>query len=120
MDMRQEIEIVLAAWKAGFDAGDPRAIASLYTPEAMFIGGIGGVHHGPREIAGYFEKNAGPSSVVFRDIEIRPVVEGVVVVTMIGAIGRPGGEPRDFRFLQTMVKGDGGWRIAGHHGSASL
>ena len=119
-DLRQEIEAVIAAWAAAFNNGDPQGIASLYTADAMFIGGIGGVRHGPKEIAGYFEQNASPSNVAFRDIEIRPITDQVVVVSMIGAIGRPGGEARDFRFLQTHVRTEDGWRIAGHHGSASL
>ncbi len=118
--MRQEIEAVIAAWMAAFNNGDPQGIASLYTPEAMFIGGIGGVHHGPKAIAGYFEQNAGPSSVVFRDVEVRPITDQVVAVSMTGAIARPGGEPRDFRFLQTHLHTKDGWRIAAHHGSASL
>jgi len=118
--MRQEIESVLDAWKAGFDAGDPQGIASLYTADAMFIGGIGGVHIGRQSIEDYFEKNASPSTVTFRDVQIREIADQVVLVSMIGAIAREGGEPRDFRFLQTQVRTPDGWRIAGHHGSHSL
>jgi uncharacterized protein (TIGR02246 family) len=119
--MHHEVEHILAAWTAGFDAGDPQAIASLYTADAMFIGGIGGVHLGPVAIAGYFEKNASPATIVFRDVETRAVADGVVIVAMTGAItSGGGGEPRDFRFLQTHVRTPAGWRIAGHHGSHSL
>lgn len=118
--MRQEIESVLDAWKAAFDAGDPQAIASLYTADAMFIGGIGGVHVGRRSIEDYFEKNSSPSIVAFRDVQTRAIADQVVLVSMIGAISREGGEPRDFRFLQTHVRTADGWRIAGHHGSHSL
>lgn len=118
--MSQDVEKILAAWKAAFDAGDPQGIASLYTPDAMFIGGIGGVHVGPGLIAGYFKKNAAPSRVTFRDVQTRAITDQVVLVSMIGAISREGGEPRDFRFLQTHVRTADGWRIAGHHGSHSL
>lgn len=118
--MHREVEAVIEAWKAAFDAGDPQRIASLYTPDAMFIGGIGGVHIGRRSIEGYFEQNAAPSSVAFRDIKTRSIDDQVVLVSMIGAITREGGEPRDFRFLQTHVRTVNGWQIAGHHGSHSL
>jgi uncharacterized protein (TIGR02246 family) len=118
--MHQEVEMVIEAWKAAFDQGDPQRIASLYTPDAMFIGGIGGVHIGRRSIEGYFEKNAAPASVSFRDIKTCSIDDQVVLVSMIGAIAREGGEPRDFRFLQTHVRTVNGWQIAGHHGSHSL
>ena len=118
--MHQDVEGVIAAWKAAFDAGDPQRIASLYTPDAMFIGGIGGVHVGRRSIEGYFEQNAAPASVSFREVKIRSIDDQVVLVSMIGAITREGGEPRDFRFLQTHVRTVTGWQIAGHHGSHSL
>ena len=118
--MHQNVEMVLDAWKAAFDAGDPQRIASLYTPDAMFIGGIGGVHIGRRSIEGYFGENAAPSSVTFRDIKTLAIEDLVILVSMIGAITREGGEPRDFRFLQTHVRTVNGWQIAGHHGSHSL
>ena len=118
--MREEVEKVLEAWKAAFDAGDPQGIASLYTPDAMFIGGIGGVHIGRRSIESYFEENAAPSSVVFRDVQAHAITDQVVLASMIGAIARKGSEPGDFRFLQTYVRTADGWRIAGHHGSHSL
>lgn len=118
--MRQENESIVDAWKAAFDAGDPQAIARLYTADAVFIGGIGGVHVGRQSIADYFEQNASPSTVAFRDVQIRAVTDQVVLVSMIGTISREGGEPRGFRFLQTQVRTADGWRIAGHHGSHSL
>jgi uncharacterized protein (TIGR02246 family) len=118
--MVQDVESILGAWKAAFDAGDPQAIASLYTADAVFIGGIGGVHVGRRAIEDYFEQNASPSTIVFRDVQTRAVTDQVVLVSMIGAISRAGGEPRDFRFLQTHVRTADGWQIAGHHGSHSL
>ena len=120
VNMHQTVETVIDAWKAAFDAGDPQRIASLYTPDAMFIGGIGGVHIGRRSIEGYFGKNMAPSSVVFRDIKTHAIEDQVVLVSMMGAITPEVGEPRDFRFLQTHVRTGNGWQIAGHHGSHSL
>ena len=91
--------------------------ACIYDP----VAGIGGMNHGPEGVRGYFTQNAGPSQVVFRDVRIKAIGEGFALVSMIGAIGRPGaGEPRDFRFLQTYRRDADGWRIVGHHGSHSL
>jgi uncharacterized protein (TIGR02246 family) len=115
-----EIVAVIAAWKSAFDAGDADGLARLYAPQAVFIGGIGGVHHGPEGVRRYFSQNAGPSRVEFRDVQVQAIADGVALVSMIGAIAPPGGTPRDFRFLQTYRRDDDGWRIAGHHGSHSL
>lgn len=119
--MDAEIKAILAAWTAAFGAGDADGIARLYAPDAVFIGGIGGMNHGPEGVRLYFKQNAGPSQVVFRDIRIQEIAPGVALVSMIGAIGRPGAtETRDFRFLQTYRRDKDGWRIVGHHGSHSL
>ena len=119
--MEAEINAILASWKAAFDAGDAEGIARLYTDDAVFIGGVGGIERGAAGVRGYFTRNAGPARVVFRDVRIQPIAERVALVSMIGAIGPRGGDQsRDFRFLQTYRRGDGGWRIAGHHGSHSL
>jgi uncharacterized protein (TIGR02246 family) len=121
MAVHAEINAILAAWKAAFDAGDADGLARLYTAEAVFIGGIGGVNHGAAGVRSYFTRNAGPSQVVFRDVQIQAIDERVALVSMIGAIGPKGGDQsRDFRFLQTYRRDDDGWRIAGHHGSHSL
>jgi uncharacterized protein (TIGR02246 family) len=118
--MTADVERVLAKWAEAFGRGDGAAIAALYTPDALFIGGLGGVRFGPDGIEAYFAANAGKADIVFRDIVVRPQGEGAVVVAMIGAISAAGGEPRDFRFLQLHVRTPDGWRIAGHHGSHSL
>lgn len=119
--MHADINAVLAAWKAAFDAADADGLARLYTPQAVFIGGIGGINHGAEGVRRYFTQNAGPSQVVFRDVQIQVIADDVAIVSMIGAISRQGGgEARDFRFLQTYRRDDDGWKIAGHHGSHSL
>jgi len=118
--MSAAVEAILAKWADAFGRGDGAAIAALYTADAMFIGGIGGVHLGPEGIAGYFAAHAVPANIVFRDVLARPHGDEVVIVSMIGAISASGGQPRDFRFLQTHVRTPDGWRIAGHHGSHSL
>jgi len=118
--MSAEVETTLAKWTDGFDRNDGAAIAALYTPDALFIGGIGEVKKGPEAIAAYFTTHTSPATVVFRDLLVRPHGPDMAIVWMIGAIGVPGGERRDFRFLQTHVRTPDGWRIAGHHGSSSL
>jgi uncharacterized protein (TIGR02246 family) len=118
--MTGDVESILSRWAEAFGRGDGAAIASLYTPDALFIGGAGGVRFGPEEIAAYFAASAAKGEVVFRDVVVRPQGEDARVVAMIGAISIAGGEPRDFRFLQLHVRTPDGWRIAGHHGSHSL
>jgi uncharacterized protein (TIGR02246 family) len=118
--MSSDVEAILAQWAQAFGRGDGEAIAALYTADAVFIGGLGGVHLGPEGVAAYFAAHAAPASIVFRDLVVRPQGEDARVVAMIGAIAAPGGQPRDFRFLQLHVRTPAGWRIAAHHGSHSL
>ncbi len=118
--MSADVEATLAKWTDGFDRNDGAAIAALYTSDALFIGGIGGVHQGPAAIAAYFTTHTSPATVIFRDVTVRPHGPDMAIIWMIGSIGVPGGERRDFRFLQTHVRTPDGWRIAGHHGSSSL
>jgi uncharacterized protein (TIGR02246 family) len=118
--MHDQVHETLGKWAEAFGRGDGPAIAALYTPDALFIGGLGGVHQGLQAIAGYFAANPTRASIVFRDVVVRPQGADAAVVAMIGAITAHGGEPRDFRFLQLHVRTPQGWRIAGHHGSHSL
>lgn len=116
-----EIDAILAAWKSAFDKADADGLARLYTDDAVFIGGIGGVNRGAEGVRAYFTQNSGPAQIVFRDVQVQAIDEGVKMASMIGAISRPGGDnPRDFRFLQIYRRGEDGWRIVGHHGSHSL
>ncbi|MDP3174867.1 MAG: nuclear transport factor 2 family protein [Phenylobacterium sp.] len=118
--MTADVDAILVKWADGFGRSDADAIAALYTPDAIFIGGIGGLNLGQDGVRGYFQANVSNSTIVFRDVTVRPQGDDVVVVAMIGAIVRDGGESRDFRFLQTQVRTPDGWRIAAHHGSHGL
>jgi uncharacterized protein (TIGR02246 family) len=118
--MTAEVEAVLADWAAAFGRGDGQAIGALYTQDALFIGGVGGVHFGPEGVAGYFSAHPGKADIRFSDIVTRPQGDAAVVVAMTGTITPSGGEGRDFRFLQLHVRTADGWRIAAHHGSHSL
>jgi uncharacterized protein (TIGR02246 family) len=118
--MSAHVDAILEKWAEAFGRGDGRAIGALYTSDALFIGGIGGVHHGPEGVAAYFAANPINASIVFRDIKARAHGDDVVVVAMTGEISAAAGAARDFRFLQLHVRTPDGWRIAGHHGSHSL
>src|ERR1700761_1190991 len=118
--MTADVETILNTWADAFGRGDGEGIAALYTPDAVFIGGIGGAHLGPAAVAGYFAPHPSTATIAFRDIVVRPQGPDARVVAMTGAIAPPGGEARDFRFIQFHVRTADGWRIAGHHGSHSL
>ncbi|MGE3867121.1 MAG: nuclear transport factor 2 family protein, partial [Hyphomonadaceae bacterium] len=115
-----DVDAVLAKWAEAFAKPDPEAMAAIYTPDAIFIGGLGGLNLGQEGVRAYFAKNVSDSRITFRDVTIRPISDDVVCVAMIGAITRAGGPAADFRFLQTHVRTPEGWRIASHHGSHSV
>ncbi len=117
--MRSEIEATLAKWVEAYGRQDPAALAALYTPDALFFGGSGGLYRGQDGARAYF--SAMPTrikpSMAFRDVTLMPLGEDAVNVAMIGAAGAEGADPRDVRFSQTHVRTPDGWRIASHHGS---
>jgi uncharacterized protein (TIGR02246 family) len=115
--MNPEIHATLTTWAAAFGASDGAAIAALYTEDAIFIGGLGGIHVGPAAIAKYFADNVSRFTITFRDVVEKPRGDDEVVVAMIGAITRPDAPTADYRFLQLHVRTPQGWRIAAHHGS---
>ena len=118
--MQFDVNDALSKWADCFDRGDPLAMSALFTEDAIFIGGLGGLNLGRGGVQAYFSANVAGSGmrIIFRGIEVRPQNENMIIVAMIGAISTEGQEARDYRFLQTYVVTPDGWRIAGHHGSS--
>src|ERR1700759_1996374 len=86
LQMSSDAQAILDRWATAFARSDGAAIAALYTPDAIFIGGIDGINLGQEGIKAYFAANVSDSTIVFRDIVIRPQGPDAAIVAMIGAI----------------------------------
>jgi uncharacterized protein (TIGR02246 family) len=121
--VRQEVLAATVAWIEAFNTRDPRRIAALYAPDAVFWGTISPtIRTTPGEILEYFEASAarrptlrmslGEQHVrVYGDVAInsgdytsRYVQDGQEIVTAM-------------RFTFAFRKSGDGWTIVNHHSS---
>jgi len=119
--MKPEIQATLDAWCAAYARQDADALAALYTEDAVFFGGSGGLRNGREGARGYFAampKRTEPR-MTFPEVALRDLAPGVVNVAMVGRAVATGEAERSVRFTQTHVSTPQGWRIASHHGSVA-
>lgn len=106
-----------AAWIAAFNAHDLDRHMQLYTEDAMLFGSVDQLHVGRDAVRAYFSRV--PSSVLVRSYPM-PTVRQVapeVLVTGGHVDFADGDKPNPYRMTWVLVRSDGNWRIAQHHGS---
>jgi uncharacterized protein (TIGR02246 family) len=108
-------------WATHYNMGHPDMVASLYAPDAWFLGSDGRLSGGPEEIAEALGANAPMSP----QIEITPgdmmifgdqaVGWGTYTITM----SPEGAEPMSYggSYMTHSTKVEGEWKIAGHIGN---
>ncbi len=111
------IEALLAEWIAAFNAHDLDRHMKLYDENAMLFGGNDQLHLGRDNIRTYFGgRPAGMRVKSYPMPEVREVAPDVVVTG--GHVNFADGEtPSPYRMTWVLVRKDGNWRIAQHHGS---
>lgn len=111
------IDDLIAQWIAAFNAHDLDRHMALYTADAMLFGSTDTLQDGRDAIRAYFG-GRGPGVRVrsFPAPQVRQVAEGVAAVA--GHVDfADGDEPMPYRLSWMVVRRDGNWRIAQHHGS---
>lgn len=111
------VEALLAEWIAAFNAHDLDRHMALYTEDAMLFGSVDALQKGRDRIRAYFGRRP-PSACVksYPLPEVRQVATDVVVTA--GHVDFADGDrPSPYRMTWVLVKQDGNWRIAQHHGS---
>lgn len=110
-------EALHAEWIAAFNAHDLDRHMKLYTEDAILFGSVDELQKGRERIKSYF--GGRPSTVRVKSYpmpEVRPVAPDVVVTG--GHVDFADGDRLSpYRMTWVLVKQDGNWRIAQHHGS---
>ena len=111
------IESLIANWIEAFNAYDLDRHMALYTPDAMLFGSVDTLQEDRDAIRTYFGKR--PPGVRVKSYSpplVRQIGEGVAV-TAAHVDFAVGDQPMPYRMTWTLVRQDGNWRIAQHHGS---
>ena len=111
------IEALLEQWIAAFNAHDLDAHMALYLEDATLFGAVDELQVGRAAIRGYFG-GRGP------EVRVRsyPSPHVVMIAPDVAATAAhvdfaDGDTPMPYRVTWMLVKRDGNWRIAQHHGS---
>lgn len=108
---------LLAEWIAAFNAHDLDRHMELYTEDAILFGSVDELQKGRDRIRDYFGRV--PPSVRVTSYpmpEVREIAPDVAVTG--GHVDfADGGTPSPYRMTWVLVRRDGNWRIAQHHGS---
>jgi uncharacterized protein (TIGR02246 family) len=115
----KEIE---ARWNAAASPWDPRALARLYTDDAVFFGLLPTFYVGPAEIQRYFAASSDTQrsvSLNLVDQQVRAIGQSSLATQGFGDIisYRTSGDvvPIRLRTSLVIVKNDGEWKIMLHH-----
>jgi uncharacterized protein (TIGR02246 family) len=117
MTQTPTIEHLLAQWIDAFDQHDLDKHMELYTEDALLFGSVDVLQNGREAVRSYF-KAVGPHvqvlsypmPVVRQSSENFALTAGYVTFVE-GTVKSP------FRMTWALVKKEGNWRIAQHHGS---
>ena len=111
------VEALLAEWIAAFNAHDLDRHMKLYTKDAILFGSVDELQKGRDRIKSYFGgRPPGMRVKSYPMPEVREVAPDVVVTG--GHVDFADGDsPSPYRMTWVLVKKDGNWRIAQHHGS---
>jgi len=111
------VESFLAEWVAAFNAHDIDRHMALYREDAMLFGAVDALQSGRDAIRAYFA-GRGPDVRVaaYPMPQVRKISDDVVATA--GHVEfADGDQPMPYRMTWMLVREDGNWRIAQHHGS---
>lgn len=110
-------EALLAEWIAAFDAHDLDRHMQLYTEDALLFGSVDELQKGRDRIRTYFGKRPpGIRVAAYPMPEIREIAPDVLITG--GHVDFADGDTLSpYRMTWVLVRKDGNWRIAQHHGS---
>jgi uncharacterized protein (TIGR02246 family) len=111
------IETLLAQWIAAFNAHDLDAHMALYNVDATLFGSVDELKIGRAAIRTYFGGRGPGVHVESYPMPRVMMLSPDVAVTMGHVDFADGATPMPYRVTWVLVRKDGNWRIAQHHGS---
>lgn len=111
------IERVHAQWIAAYDAHDLDAHVALYTEDATLFGGRPDLMLGHDGIRSYFSQFGQNDRVLSFPLPHIVMIRDDVAAASGYVDFVDGGEIIPYRMTWLLVKDDGDWKIAQHHGS---
>jgi uncharacterized protein (TIGR02246 family) len=107
---------VLAEWKAGIDAHDPRRVAAVFSADALFQG-LRPYSVGPDGVFAYYDGQPLGMTVDYRILEARPIGEDSVLGYLAAEFSFADRTPIDLNLGVLVVRTADGWRIAYYQAS---
>jgi uncharacterized protein (TIGR02246 family) len=111
------VEALLARWIAAFNSHDLDAHMALYTEDAMLFGSVDTLQVGRANIRSYFAGRGPGVHVQSYPMPRVAMLTDDVAVTAAHVDFADGDRPMPYRVTWVLVKCDGNWQIAQHHGS---
>jgi uncharacterized protein (TIGR02246 family) len=117
MTATQIVERLLSQWVKAFNSHDLDRHMELYTEDATLFGSVAELQDGRDAIRDYFGRRApGVRVKSYPMPQVREISEDVVITA--GHVDfADGAEPSPYRMTWVLVRRDGNWQIAQHHGS---
>jgi len=111
------IEALVAAWVDAFNSHDLDRHVRLYTEDALLFGSTDELYRGRDGVRAYFGKLPADASVrSYPTPVVRHLDDGTAVTA--GYVDFADGDLLlPYRMTWTLVRRDGDWKIAQHHGS---
>ena len=111
------IDAFIDQWIDAFNAHDLDRHVALYTEDALLFGSVDALQIGRSAIRGYFAGRAPLVRVKSFPPPVLRMVSQDVAVTASHVDFADGDLPMPYRITWVLVRHDGGWMIAQHHGS---
>jgi uncharacterized protein (TIGR02246 family) len=115
--MTPTIEILLAKWIEAFNKHDLDKHMELYTEDALLFGSVDILQNGRNAVRSYFEAVGPTVHVKSYPMPVIKVISDNVAVTAGFVDFADESAVTPFRMTWALVRQNGNWRIAQHHGS---
>ncbi len=113
----EDAAAVRAQWEQVYNSGDADKFVALYTKDSMLFGSTAQLFAGSEGVRTYFTKLPAGIQAKMRDQQAIAVGPNVLLSSGFADFTLKDGTVLPFRLTFAMVKVDGQWLIAQHHGS---
>jgi uncharacterized protein (TIGR02246 family) len=117
MSATPTVESLHAQWIVAFNAHDLDRHMALYHEDAMLFGAVDELQDGRSAIRLYFSKRGPDVRVKSYPMPLVRQVSADVAITAGHVDFADGDVPSPYRMTWVLVRREGNWRIAQHHGS---